>query len=239
MSKKNKDNKENKAVPKTQDKKKGKKKGAAPCGLYIKIGPDIDLETVTKDLKQILFVINRSEYERNMHALEVNGDFSDKDFTEKARLVITMAKQGGLATLVRGTAEHAETVEADGVLTLNLEDMKEAKSNLGEEAIVGLYCGLSQDDAAAAYDAGADFVSFGTKSSSPPAPDTLKFWNMLTDKPAVVEGHITNDYCAYYVQAGAGFIDAGDYIWSVGRGVMQGTVNMLHAIELALDEMRT
>ncbi|GEM_PF-2583203 len=36
------------------------------------------------------------------------------------------------------------------------------------------------------------------------------------------------------MQAGAGFIDAGDYIWSHEKGVMQGAVNMLHAIDLAL-----
>lgn len=49
---------------------------------------------------------------------------------------------------------------------------------------------------------------------------------------------MTNDYCAFWVRAGAGFIDAGDYIWSHGEGVMKGTVNMLYAIDLALEEQK-
>ena len=64
------------------------------------------------------------------------------------------------------------------------------------------------------------------------------FW-MPSHAFAVIEGPVTNDYCAYYVESGAAFIDAGDYIWGHGKGVMQGTVNMLHAIDLALDDKKS
>ncbi len=45
--------------------------------------------------------------------------------------------------------------------------------------------------------------------------------------------HMTNDTCGALVRAGADFIEAGPYIRGHEKGVMQATVNMLHAIDLA------
>lgn len=216
----------------------GAKKGAPPCGLWLKVGPDLDMGVLARDLRQIYFAINNSDYERNMHVLEIRGDEGDADFRERAALLFAMARENGIATIFRGSAAAAKGMEADGVLLGSLADVPAARELFGDEGIVGLMCGVSNDQAAAAYDAGVDFVTFGTANNSMPSADILKFWTMLTDRPAVIEGPVTNDYCAYYVQAGAGFIDAGDYIWSHGKGVMQGTVNMLYAIDLALEDVK-
>lgn len=215
-----------------------KKEGAAPVGLYIKIGPDLAMDVLFRDLKQIFFVINGSSYERNMHALEIRVNKDDPEHMDKAKALCEFAAMNGVVPIYRGKPDFAKEIGAEAVLLETLEDMAEARELYGEEGIVGLACGISNDDAAAAYDAGVDFVSFGmAKAEKMPSADVLKFWTMLTDKPAVIEGPVTNDYCAYYVEAGAGFIDAGDYIFSHGKGVMQGTVNMLHAIDLALGEV--
>lgn len=214
------------------------KSGASPVGLWIKVGPDLALDILMPGLRQIFHVINASSYEKNMHTLEIFGPAEEQEFREKAAFLFEIARAAGIACIYRGTPKDAKDMGADGVHVDTIEALKEGRELFGAEGIAGLHCGTSPDMAAAAHDAGADFVSFGGKGPAMPSPDALRFWAMLSDKPALIEGPITNDYCAFWVQAGAGFIDAGDYIWSHGEGVMKGTVNMLYAIDLALEEQQ-
>lgn len=212
------------------------KKGAPWVGLWLKVGPDLALDVLMRDLRQIFHVINASGYEKNMHTLEISGPAADKDFREKAAFLFEIARAAGIACIYRGAPQDAKDMGADGVHVDSIEALKEGRALFGDEGIAGIHCGTSSEMAAAAHDADADFVSFGTKGPAMPSPDALRFWTMLSDKPALIEGPITNDYCDFWVKAGAGFIDAGDYIWSHGEGVMKGTVNMLYAIDLALEE---
>lgn len=212
------------------------RKGAPGCGLWLRIGPDLALDVLVRDLNQIFYVINASRYEKNMHALEITGNAENALFRESAQALFSFARGKGITCIFRGDGKTAKDLGADGVLLESADHLAEAKDLFGPEGIVGLSCGLSNEAAAAAYDADADFVTFGTGKDTMPDAAILKFWTMLTDRPAVIEGPVTNDYCAYYIDAGASFIDAGSYIFSHGRGVMQATVNMLHAIDLALDE---
>ncbi len=208
--------------------------GAPQCGLYIKIGSDYAMDVLTRDLKQILLVINNSAYEKNMHAIELAVNKDDPDFIEKAQSLCAFAKLKGIVPIMADDPVIAQQAGAEGVMLPQPENVAKARELLGDSAIIGMRCGIAPERAAAAFDAEVDYVGFGTGKKSLPSLDALKFWTMLTDKPAVIEGPISNDHCAYYVQAGAGFIDAGDYIWSHPKGVMQGTVNMMHAIDLAL-----
>ncbi len=213
------------------------RKGAPPCGLWLRLGPDLAPDVLMRDLRQVFFVINGSAYEKNMHALEVSGDESDPAFKAAAAVLLAQARDNGIAAVFRGSPECAQEIEADGVLVDDPDKVAAARALFGEAGLVGVACGLSNEAAAASYDAGVDFVTFGTGGETLPDAGILKFWTVLTDLPAVIEGPVSNDYAAYYVQAGAGFIEAGPYIWSHGKGLMQGTVNMLHAIDLALEDM--
>ena len=212
------------------------KDGAPSVGLYLRVGPALEMEMLTRDLKQIFFTINGGEYERNMHALEISGtQDDDPEFVEKAQALCQYAAMSGIVPVYRGHPDMAREIGAEGVLLLDLSHMPRAKEHFGAKGVIGYHCGIENEEAAAAYDAGVDFVCFGLGSGKMPAADVLKFWTMLTELPAVVEGNISNDYAAYYVEAGAGFIDSTDYIWNHPKGVMQGTVNMMHAIDLALE----
>lgn len=213
-------------------------KGAPPCGLWLRAGPVLAPEILLRDLNQIFYVINRSPYEKNMHALELTGDADDPAFREGAQAVFAFARSKGIVPVFRGRAQDAQSLGAEGVLLQDAAQVAAAKALADDTWIVGVACGLSQQASLAAYDAGADFVTFGTAEKMPSA-DIMKMWTILTDRPAVVEGPVDNDHCAYYVAAGAGFIDAGAYIWSHAKGVMQGTVNMLHAIDLALEDKKS
>lgn len=212
------------------------KSGAPPVGLWIRLGlaelaaPAPALE---HDLKKIFYVINASPYEKNMHALEITGQ-AIAQFPQRAATLFTLAQQNGIATIGRGDWALAQKAGADGVLVEDITALPLAREAFGEDGIVGVMCD-SQKKAAVAHDASVDFISLGTgKSDSFPSLEVLRFWVILSDKPALIEGPITNDNAGFFVKAGATFLDSAEYIFTHKKGVMQGTVNLLHAIDLAL-----
>ena len=149
---------------------KESRQGAPPCGLWLKVGPDLALDLLLKDLREIFFVVNNgSAYERNMHVLEVIGGDRAPDAAEKTRLLCELARQNGFAVIYRGAATTAKDLGADGVLLHELNDIAPARELFGEAGIVGLHCGTSAEAAAAAYDAEADFVMFGTGKTALPS----------------------------------------------------------------------
>jgi len=212
------------------------KKGAPSAGLYLRIADDMPFEDAFRDLREAAFVINRSEYEKNLHVLEVGGDPMDVDSTDRLKALVLGGRQNGLVVIVRGHAGLAFAVEADGVLLDKMDDIANARQVMGDDAIIGLRCGLSRATAEKAIDQGVDYISFYATADSILPPETLvSWWSFKSDIPALIEGRITNDDCGRYVQAGATFIEGTSYVWEHPKGVKQGTVDMLYAIDLAIE----
>ncbi len=55
------------------------KKGAPPCGMYLKIKHSGKSFTLIETLKQICLGINSSQYEKNMHVFEYYGKIEAKN----------------------------------------------------------------------------------------------------------------------------------------------------------------
>lgn len=221
---------------KTEKKPKEVKKGAPSAGLYLRISDDKPFEEAFRDMREAAFVINRSSYEKNLHVLEVGGDPMDVDSTDRLKALVLGGKQNGLVVIVRGHAGLAFAVEADGVLLEKLDDVANAREVMGGDAIIGLRCGLSRQTSEKAIEEGVDYVSFSASAENILPPESLiGWWGVKTEVPALVEGKLTNDDCARYVQAGATFLEASDYVWNHPKGIKQGTIDMLYAIELAME----
>jgi len=216
---------------------KERKEGAPACGLYLRIVDDKPFEEAFPALREATFVINRSAYEKNLHVLEVGGDPADPESIQRLEALVLAGKHDGLVVIVREHAALASQTQADGVLLDNPEDIAPAREMLGPDAIIGLRCGLSRHTAEKAIDADADYVSFasGGRGDVLPPESLILWWGTRSEIPALVEGHLTNDDCARYVHAGATFLEGTDYVWSHPKGIKQGAVDMLYAIELALD----
>lgn len=216
---------------------KERKEGAPACGLYLRIVDDKPFEEAFPALREATFVINRSAYEKNLHVLEVGGDPADTDSVDRLNALVLAGKHDGLVVIVREHAALASQAQADGVLLDNPEDIAPARELLGPDAIIGLRCGLSRHTAEKAMNAGADYVSFasGGRGDVLPPESLILWWGAGSETPALVEGSLTNDDCARYVRAGATFLEGTDYVWNHPQGIKQGTVDMLYAIELALD----
>lgn len=213
------------------------KAGAPPCGLYMRISHDPDMEQWTPIISALSTAIkHRSGYTKNMHVLEIalDDDFS-RDAMEKAAAFIQVAQLSGLVAILRGAPHVARDLDADGVIVETVKDVKAARAALGEDAIVGLACGHDEALPQQAAHAGADYVTLGTAQRAP-APAFVTSASMTGDDMLCAAiGPITNDTAAHYVQAGAAFIDFTGYILGHGKGAMQGAVNALYAVQLALE----
>lgn len=206
-----------------------------PCGLYLRIEASPDLTQVVPSIRQATLVMNRSAYEQNMHIMEI--DTSKVTMPEVVQGLIQLVKNEGVVALLRSNAQMALDLDADGVLTYTLDELKAARALLPEEKIVGLSCTFDRDLATQAIEAGADYVVFSDpKGIDIQAIPFFNWWSTMTDVPAVAQGGITNDNASTYVKAGVTFLDCSDYVWKHTEGIKQGVVNMLYAIDLAAEK---
>ncbi len=208
-----------------------------PCGLYFRVEEDPVMDRILPAMRQAAFVINRSDYEKNMHVMEIQPG-PEGTARENAAALIQLAKMEGLVAILKGDAATAAALDADGVLLDNAGAVESARALMGDK-ILGLVCGDSRMAADRARAAGVDYVTFGVVGSGTlPSPSLFQWWSTLTDIPSLACGSVTNDDAATYVTAGATFLDCSDYVWDHPKGVMQGVTNMLYAIELAFETVR-
>lgn len=216
------------------------KKGAPPCGLYIKIKANRYIDhSFAATLHKICFTLNHGvKYEKNMHVFEYA---TPKNIDEIKDLAISLTQQlqsQGMVFIVRHNITLAKELGADGVIVTSHKAAEAARDQLGDDAIVGLRLQRPiKSSVEHAINAGYDFISLPMNKQTAPLTLALtKLWSNATSKPCLVEGRtITNDHCKSLVEAGAAFIDSTQYIFHHPRGVDQGVINMTHAIDLALE----
>ena len=120
-------------------------------------------------------------------------------------------------------SDHLLMVERrglDGVhLSAAARSVRYARKELGEDAIVGSYCGPSKHDGMAAGEAGADYVSFGPVQASAlgdgshAETELFQWWSEVIEVPVVAEGALDAEMIrtlAPYTD----FFGIGDEIWS-------------------------
>lgn len=220
---------------------KASKSGTASCGLYLTL-PDTWMEPdFFKNLRDLFRAINASAYEKNNHVIELRSHESEDYTTDQTEIINAMCaltQSQGIVFIVRNNLELAKSCGADGVLIDDVADISSARALLGEDAIVGLRCGTSRRSAEKALEQSADYISFHDALGNYINPAIVQWWHYKSENPCLVEGRYTNDDCAFYVQAGADFIECGSYVWDHPDGVMKGVVNMMYAIDLASGEAK-
>jgi thiamine-phosphate pyrophosphorylase len=130
----------------------------------------------------------------------------------KARDLVQLAQARGTAVVIDGDVEMAAALGADGVHLGDLEKYGLARPRLGDDAILGVHCGLSRDDAMRAGEAGADYVALD------PDLELVRWWAELMVVPVVAELGEALDRAAEFAAAGAEFIAAGDALWRDSSG---------------------
>ncbi|NVO55410.1 thiamine phosphate synthase [Rhodobacteraceae bacterium B1Z28] len=114
----------------------------------------------------------------------------------------------------------AQKLGLDGVhLDDGARSVRAARKELGADAIVGSFCGVSNHDGMSAGEAGVDYVAFGPVGASSLGDGTLaemdlfQWWSEVIEVPVVAEGGLTADLIRD-LSPRTDFFGIGDEIWS-------------------------
>ncbi|WP_375265797.1 thiamine phosphate synthase [Planktotalea sp.] len=124
--------------------------------------------------------------------------------------------------------EHILLVEKLGLDGVHLSDgarrVAKTRKMLGDDAIVGAFCGTSRHDGMNAGEAGADYVSFGPIGANTLGDgeraehDLFQWWTDVIEVPIVAEGALDRAAIDAFSQV-TDFFALGEEIWSTASPV--------------------
>ncbi|MGB7270001.1 MAG: thiamine phosphate synthase [Albidovulum sp.] len=160
--------------------------------IYLISPPVIDLDVFPNALSAVL-----DAAEVACVRLALAGQ--DEDALGRAADAVRMvAHERDVAVVIENHIQMALRHGLDGVhLIDSARSVRLARKELGADAIVGAWCGISRDAGMNAGEAGADYVSFGPAGMSalgtgPHAEHELfAWWSEMIEVPVVAEGALT------------------------------------------------
>ncbi len=152
--------------------------------------------------------------------LRIRGGADEDDLGRLADQVREIGHARDVAVVIDDHVRLAQRHGLDGVhLTDGAKGVRDARKELGADAIVGAFCGASRHDGLTAGEAGADYVSFGPIGDTAlgrgePAPlDLFQWWSEVIEVPVVAEGALTRPLITDLSPI-CDFIAIGAEIWS-------------------------
>lgn len=125
-----------------------------------------------------------------------------------------------VALVIDSHLQLVERLGLDGVhLTDAARNVLKVRKELGDDAIVGAFCGNSSHEGMTAGELGADYIAFGPLGESSLggtelAPlDLFQWWSQMIEVPVVAEGSL-NDQLISEFAPHTDFFGIGDEIWS-------------------------
>ena len=190
--------------------------------------------TDAADLPQ-LYLITPTDFELSTYP-DILGSVLDAHEIACVRLTLATRDEDRIAraadalrsvTMERDVAlvidTHMMLVERLGLDGVHLTDaarsVKKMRKELGEDAIIGAFCGNSSHDGMTAGELGTDYVSFGPVGKSPlfsgeTAPlDLFQWWSQMIEVPVVAEGSLDVDLIRQLTPY-TDFFGIGDEIWA-------------------------
>jgi len=118
---------------------------------------------------------------------------------------------------------HILLVERLGLDGVHLKDgarsVKKVRKDLGDDAIIGSFCGNSRHDGMTAGELGADYVSFGPVGATPLGDgrqaelELFEWWSQMIEVPVVAEGALDAGLIRTLAPH-TDFFGIGDEIWN-------------------------
>jgi thiamine-phosphate pyrophosphorylase len=125
-----------------------------------------------------------------------------------------------VALVIESHALLVDRLGLDGVhLTDGARSVRKMRKDLGEDAIIGAFCGNSRHDAMTAGELDADYVSFGPVGQTPLgmgqiAPfELFEWWSAMIEVPVVAEGALDLDLIRR-LTSHTDFFGIGQEIWT-------------------------
>lgn len=152
--------------------------------------------------------------------LRIRAGAEEDELGRLADLAREIAHARDVAVVIDDHVKLAQRHGLDGVhLTDGARSVRYARKELGDDAIVGAFCGASRHEGMNAGEHGADYVSFGPVGASalyrgePAGLELFQWWSEMIEVPVVAEGAITRELLADLSPV-TDFVAIGAEIWS-------------------------
>ena len=177
--------------------------------------------------------VNKSFYEKNMHAMELYlPSASEDDYKTNAELISEICKNSGIVFIIKSRIDQIEKYNAEGVILDDSEasNLEKLREKFGEDFIIGIDCKACKDTAEkyinndiidyVTFDYGSDYIF-----------ELVEYWKSNTDKPCAVKGYITPEMCEQLVHSGIDFIGCGDFVWEQKEEIAKAVEEISQKIE--------
>ncbi|MBF5078500.1 thiamine phosphate synthase [Paracoccus sp. NBH48] len=152
--------------------------------------------------------------------LRIRGGAEEDELGRLADMAREIAHARDVAVVIDDHVKLALRHGLDGVhLNDGAKAVRYARKELGDDAIVGAFCGASRHEGMNAAEAGADYVAFGPVSDSalyrgdPVELELFQWWSEMIEVPVVAEGAITRELITQLTPI-TDFIALGPEIWT-------------------------
>jgi thiamine-phosphate pyrophosphorylase len=209
--------------------------GRDGCRVYLITPPKLDPASFANQLAAALDAGDVAAVQLRLK------DVDDDAWRRTIDVLRPVTQQHDVAFLLNDRADLVRETGSDGA-HVGEEDMpaREARQQMGANAILGVTCKGSRDLAMQAGEDGADYVAFGAFFPSGTkevtrfiSRDILQWWSELMELPCCAIGGITAENCAPLVQAGADFLAVVGAVWNHPDGPAAGVRTLNAAITAA------
>ncbi len=196
--------------------------------IYLITPPEFELDLFPTTLARVLDA-------REIACVRLSLSSQDEDrIARAADACRAVCHERDIAMVIDTHLRLVERLGLDGVHLNGSRNIRDARKELGEDAIVGAYCGASRHSGLNAAEAGADYVAFGPVAEtglgdgSMADLDLFAWWSEMIEVPIVAEGALTAERVADLV-AVTDFFGIGEEIWSSDDPVAAMTALMAAA----------
>ena len=175
--------------------------------------PVVDLATFPDQLARLMDA-------SDIACLRLSLASRDEDLiarTADALRVVSHARD--VAIVIERHVLMVERLGLDGVhLTDGAKSVRKVRKDLGADAIVGAWCGITRHEGMNAGEAGADYIAFGPIGASPLGDgaqvdfDLFQWWSDVIEVPVIAEGALTAELVAKFGPV-TDFFGIGEEIW--------------------------
>lgn len=165
--------------------------------IYLVTPPEIDLDQFPDRLAQVL---DSAE----IACLRLSLASRDEDHVARAADALrALAHARDIPLVIERHVQLVARLGLDGVhLTDGARSIRALRKDLGADAIIGAYCGVTRHEGISAAEAGADYVSFGPVGTTSLGDgrqadlDLFEWWSDMIEVPVVAEGALTPELVA-------------------------------------------
>ncbi|MGH1465421.1 MAG: thiamine phosphate synthase [Cognatishimia sp.] len=181
--------------------------------IYLIPPPEIELSRFPSDLARVLD-------SADIACVRLALATKDEDRLSRAADAIReVCHPRDIALVINEHVLLAERLGLDGVhLTDGARSVRKVRKDLGDDAIVGSFCGASRHDGLTAGESGADYISFGPVAATPLGDGTVAdhelfdWWSQVVELPVVAEGALDIDIVRKLAPV-TDFFGIGEEIW--------------------------